>query len=100
MPNGHSENGNSGYESPRQESPGASSPKVEAELESPGPSPAPGPVPTPRKMPEADSPGPSDTQMKAEVTVENGDNEADTSKESIDEGTLYGPCREKTCPRN
>ena len=85
MPNGHSEhgeNGNSGYESPRQESPGASAtPKVEAkEPENQGA------ADTPKKSPEQDSPRPSETPKKADVTIENGEKEADTSKESFDDG--------------
>ena len=68
MPNGHSENGNSGYESPQPESPGPSNTQSKApEPESPEPSPAPSPV-------------------KADVTIENGEKEADTSKESVEEG--------------
>ena len=70
MPNGHSENGNSGYESPQPDSPGPSS--------------------TPNKAPEPDAPGPSPaprvTPVKADITIENGEKELDTSKESVEEG--------------
>ena len=75
MPNGHSENGNSGYESPQAESPGPSN--------------------TPSKAPEPESPEPSPapTPVKADVMVDNGEKEADTSKESIEEGKFSKLCK-------
>ena len=88
MPNGHSENGNSGYESPQPESPGPSS------------TPSKAPEPMPRKAPEPESPEPSPapSPVKADIIVDGIDKEADTSKESVEDGREISnepPCGKK-----